>query len=336
MERFLKSKFISLLEEERTHLPADIYNHLTAFFHAYDTVHQDKPLDVSLITKHLKIYLSLVKKEIENPTQFGNFRKREEEPLDLYNLAIKLLNPFIDKEESNVLGKENIETIISLLQAGENVLLLANHQAEADPAILGVVLDDLFPGLIKNMVAVAGARVTTDPLAVPFTRGQNVICVYSKKYFEMHQEKMKQMQQHNSASMLSLRHLLNEGGKLVYVAPSGGRDRKDKLGNLSPAPFDPESIELMRVVGHKSKNKTHYFPLALYTYPILPPPEAIKKAIGEERNICHCPVHLYFGKEIIMTPPNMEQKKEKSLFRQRQAEAIHGCVEKLYNKITKA
>ncbi|MCH9617485.1 MAG: hypothetical protein SP4CHLAM5_05170 [Chlamydiia bacterium] len=334
MELYLKSKILSLLEKEKSNFPKDVFDHIGIFFSAYDKVQKDKKLDLEPILKNLTSYLSLVKKELKSPTQFGTFHKREDTPIDLYNLAVNTLSPFIDKKESNIYGKKNIETIISLLKKGENVLLLANHQAEADPAILGVLLDELFPGLIKDMVAVAGARVTTDPLAVPFTRGQNVICVYSKKYFELHSDKKKEMQQHNSASMLALRHLLNEGGKLVYVAPSGGRDRKDKNGNLAPAPFDPESIELMRVVGHKAKSKTHYFPLALYTYPILPPPETIKKAIGEKRNMYHSPVHLYFGKEVILTPPTAEEKKEKTIFRQKQATNIHSIVKKLYEIIT--
>jgi glycerol-3-phosphate O-acyltransferase len=334
MELYLKSKILSLLEEEKNNFQKDVFDHLATFFYAYDKVQKDKKLEEEPLTRNLKRYLSLIKDEIENPTQFGTFHKREETPVDLYDFAIDVLRPFIDKEESNIHGKENIQTIISLLKKGENVLLLANHQAEADPGILGVLLDDLFPGLIKDMIAVAGARVTTDPLAVPFTRGQNVICVYSKKYFELHSDKKKEMQQHNSSSMLALRHLLNKGGKLIYVAPSGGRDRKDAAGNLSPAPFDPESIELMRVVGHKAKSKTHYFPLALYTYPILPPPETIKKAIGEKRNMCHSPVHLYFGEEIIMIPPTAEEKKEKITFRQKQARDIHSTVKKLYKIIT--
>ena len=334
MVSYLKSKILALFEKEKVNLTKEVSSHLYFFFEAYDKVCKDKNLDEDKIVDRLKLFIDLITCEIKDPTKFGTFHKREDTPIDLYQFAVDALTPFIDKEESNIMGMENIKTIISLLNKGENVLLLANHQAEADPAILGVLLDDHFPGLIKDMIAVAGARVTTDPLAVPFTRGQNVVCVYSKKYFEIHSDKKQAMLRHNSAAMLALRHQLNKGGKLVYVAPSGGRDRKDENGNLSPAEFNPESIELMRVVGHKAKCKTHYFPLALYTYPILPPPETIKKEIGEKRLFCHSPVHLYFGEEIEMKVPTPEEKKEKLSFRRRQADQIHSIVRGLYKAIT--
>lgn len=334
MERYLKSRVLSLLEKEKQHFPENIYKHLLSFFYAYGRAVTDKNLNEEQIEKRLSLYLDLVKNELTAPTKFGLFHKRDTSPLDFYEFATSTLAVFVDKEDSVIAGKENIATILSYLAKGENVFLLANHQAEADPALLGVLLEDLYPGLIKDMIAIAGARVTTDPVTIPFTKGQNALCVYSKKYFDMHQEKKKEMQQHNSAAMLTLRHQLNEGGKLVYVAPSGGRDRKDEMGNLAPALFDPDSIELMRVVGAKAKSLTHYFPLALYTYPLAPPPEKIKKEIGEQREMSHTPVHINFGKEYKMSAPNQEEKKEKVTFRQNQARSIHKKVTRLYEEIT--
>ncbi len=32
------------------------------------------------------------------------------------------------------------------------------------------------------MVHVAGDRVTTDPVAVPFSKGRNLLCIYSKRH----------------------------------------------------------------------------------------------------------------------------------------------------------
>ena len=335
MESFLKFKPSQLLEKEKGYLPQEIFSHLQFFFQAYDSVLQEKQLDENAVEKRLRLYLSMVRKELHEPTIFGTYREREKLPTDLYEFAKNTLAPFVDKDESLVLGKKNIERIVTYLQQGDNVILLANHQAEADPALLGVLLEDCYPGLIKEMIAVAGARVTTDPLAVPFTRGQNAICVYSKKYFEMHKDKLQQMLSHNSRAILALRHQLNAGGKLIFVAPSGGRDRKDKEGKLSPAMFNAESIETMRVVGSKAKSTTHYFPLALYTYPILPPPETINKEIGEKRILSHSPIHLSFGEEIPMKEPIKGEKQDKALFRKKQAEHVHSLVCKLYDKLPK-
>ncbi|MCH9620936.1 MAG: hypothetical protein S4CHLAM20_03450 [Chlamydiia bacterium] len=335
MGNYLKSKIYEILENEKENLTKPVYSHLVAFFEANEVVYKEKDLDLEKGLYALKQYLKFVKEAIKSPTQFGNYHERETTPVDFFSLAHDLFSPFVDNDQSIIEGKENIEQITSLLKKGENVILLANHQTEGDPTFLEILLEPLFPGLIKNMISVAGARVTTDPIVIPFSRGLNAICVYSKKYFQMHEDRKQEMQRHNSASMLALRHLLDEGGKLVYVAPSGGRDRRNDNGDLLPASFNPDSIELMRIVGQKAKQETHYFPLAIYSYPILPPPEKIKKEIGEERKMCHSPVHVYFGKEYKMRAPNADEKADKQMFRKSQADAVHSVVVDLYKKVTK-
>ena len=42
--------------------------------------------------------------------------------------------------------------------------------------------------------------------------------------------------------------LFERGGNLLWVAPSGGRDRPGADGVFTPAPFDPPVVELMRKV----------------------------------------------------------------------------------------
>ena len=74
--------------------------------------------------------------------------------------------------------------------------------------------------------------------------------------------------------------LLREGGKIVYVAPSGGRDRKNSLGKVEIAPFDPASIEMFYLMANKAKTPTHFVPLALATYDLLSPPENVQKELG--------------------------------------------------------
>jgi glycerol-3-phosphate O-acyltransferase len=334
MENCLKSEIRNILENERGNLTEQVYFHLVALFEGFADVAFEKKLSVDEIKKMLDLYLSLIKQELTDPSIFGIYHKQETSPIDFYSFAIEFFRPFVNKNECNILGKDHIEEIMGILEKGENVILLANHQTEADPTLLGILLDDEYPGLIRNMTAIAGARVTSDPVVTPMTRGQNIICVYSKRYFDHHPEQMKQMQQHNSSAMIQLRHLLSEGGKLIYIAPSGGRDRKNEEGILSPAQFNPDSIELMRIVGEKAEKPTHFFPLAMYTYPVLPPPEKIKKEIGEERKLCHSSIHIAFGKKIHMNHPSQEEKKDKELFRVKQASSIYKEVVALYNSIT--
>ena len=38
---------------------------------------------------------------------------------------------------------------------------------------------------------------------------------------------------HNRNVMIQMQKLFNEGGKVIWVAPSGGRDRKDSSGKFA-------------------------------------------------------------------------------------------------------
>lgn len=59
-------------------------------------------------------------------------------------------------------------------------MLLANHQTEADPAVFALLLEAQFPRLATDVIYVAGDRVVTDPVCVPFSMGRNLFCVHSK------------------------------------------------------------------------------------------------------------------------------------------------------------
>jgi glycerol-3-phosphate O-acyltransferase len=148
------------------------------------------------------------------------------------------------------------------------------------------------------MVFVAGHRVTTDPLAVPFSRGRNLICIYSKKYIEFPPEEKSAKLLHNSKSLSELENLLDEGGVCVYVAPSGGRDRFDEQGNVKISPFDPQSVEMFHLMSKKAKQPTHLHLLALFTQHLMPPPKEINIEIGESREVFFGPASLFFGPQL--------------------------------------
>ena len=69
------------------------------------------------------------------------------------------------------------------------MIFLANHQIEADPQAISLLLDDLYPNFAENMIFVAGERVITDPFAIPFSMGRNLLCIYSKRYIDHPPEK---------------------------------------------------------------------------------------------------------------------------------------------------
>jgi hypothetical protein len=65
------------------------------------------------------------------------------------------------------------------------------------------------------------------------------------------------------------------GGALVWIAPSGGRDRPDADGKWTPDPFDPTAVELMASLIGRAKKPGHLYPMAMYSYPIMPPPKKV-------------------------------------------------------------
>ena len=45
------------------------------------------------------------------------------------------------------------------LKAGHNVVLLSNHQTEADPAVIALLLEHSHPYLAENLVSHAAVRI---------------------------------------------------------------------------------------------------------------------------------------------------------------------------------
>jgi glycerol-3-phosphate O-acyltransferase len=129
--------------------------------------------------------------------------------------------------------------------------------------------------------------------------------------------------------------LLKEGGKAIYVAPSGGRDRKNGKGIVEVAPFDPQSIEMFYLMAKKAKTPTHFYPLSLTTYDLLPPPDTIQKELGEARSAKYSPVHLFFAPEFDMEHFHGSDEKDKTERRKNRAYAIWNIVDKNYNHCLK-
>jgi glycerol-3-phosphate O-acyltransferase len=217
----------------------------------------------------------------------------------------------IQWEKSKLRGIENLKRMERQLQEGENVILFANHQIEPDPQVILLFLEKEFTNLCHNLIFVAGHRVTQDPLSVPFSKGCNLLCIYSKNYIDHPPEKKGEKVLHNQKAIRMLGQLLSNGGKCIYVAPSGGRDRPNEHGELLPAPFDPQSIEMFRFIATHAERKTHFYPLSLSTYALLPPPEKVEKTLGERRLAFSSPVTLSFGDELILDQFNHQTEDRK-------------------------
>lgn len=227
--------------------------------------------------------LLLVLQQLHAPYQFEPYHKMITEPFNYYRFGIEFIRPLVDKNRSYVHLLSNLEKIQKQLERGESVILFANHQTEVDPQLMSLVLEDTYPQLGADVIFIAGDRVITDPMAIPFSMGRNLLCIYSKRHIDNPPEKKEEKLLHNQKTMHLMKELLAEGGKLIYVAPSGGRDRPDATGEVVVAPFDPSSIEMFRLMAKQAGKPVHFYPLSLVTYDILPPPASVESALGEIR-----------------------------------------------------
>jgi glycerol-3-phosphate O-acyltransferase len=243
-------------------------------------------------------FLWAVGEQVMHPFEFEPYHRLITEPFDYYTFGIEFFRPLVDKARSTLNGREHLDRISAQLAAGDNVIFLANHQSEADPQIISLLLEDEWPELGREMIFVAGERVIADPMTAPFSMGRNLLCIYSKRHIEHPPERKAAKVLHNRKTMERMADLLGEGGHAIYVAPSGGRDRPDASGVVQVAAFDPQNIEMFRLMADRAGRPTHFYPMALATFNIMPPPEKVEIELGEHRRLRRCPVHLTIGDEL--------------------------------------
>ena len=272
-------------------------------------------------------FLSSVGEQVRHPFEFEPYHRLVTEPFNYYKFGIDFFRPLVDKDRSTVSGRDHLRQIASRLAAGENVIFLANHQSEADPQIIDILLEDEWPELGREMIFVAGERVIADPMTAPFSMGRNLLCIYSKRHIDHPPERKAAKVLHNRKTMERMADLLGEGGHAIFVAPSGGRDRPTASGKVQVAPFDPQSIEMFRLMAQRATRPTHFHPMALSTYDIMPPPEKVEVELGEPRKLRRCPVHLAIGEKL-----NFDKftQADRDARRAAQAEAAWAAVKEAY------
>lgn len=309
-------------------IPAPCLRSLKSFYFEYKKAAAEANPSADLL---FISFLEQIASECLHPIPFSPFHQMMRAPFDYYQFSLNFIEPLLIKQTSSLTGKDSLQKIVLELKKNENAIFFANHQTEADPQILSALLKDSFPELAESMIFVAGTRVTSDPLAIPFSRGTNLLCIHSKRYIEHPPELKAEKQRHNQRTMELMRHLLAEGGKAIYVAPSGGRDRKNEKGLFSVAPFDPASIEMFYLMAKRSKRPTHFYPMALKTHAILPPPETIQIELGEERLVGRSAVHIHIGKEINLQECPSIAGSDKHAQRVHKTQYIHDLVVAAYN-----
>mmetsp|Transcript_41502 Transcript_41502/g.74813 ORF Transcript_41502/g.74813 Transcript_41502/m.74813 type:complete len:462 (-) Transcript_41502:124-1509(-) len=249
---------------------------------------------------------------------------------DFYKLGCDFFRPSMDFEKSLVLGQDNMKQALEQINNGENVIFFANHQSEADPQVVSCLFETISKDcgeLASRITYVAGHKVTTDPLAVPFSMGRNLLCIHSKKHIDADPETKPAKSRQNMAAMSSMLAGLKKGGMAIWVAPSGGRDRRDvSTGKIPIAPFDQKTVDMFRLMGNKSKTPTHFYPMSMVSYDLCPPPDFVEAGVGEQRNVRFTPIGICVGDEV----PNVGGAEKRHLFTERaEEECAEGYVELL-------
>lgn len=281
-------------------LPRDVVDVLEKFYDSYAEAVTSNGHAIEEYLPTLNAFVDHVIEVLREPPAFEPFHAQVKEPVDYYRFGLDMIRPLVIFESSKAFHLERADEMERQLAEGDNVVLLANHQTEPDPQAISLLLEKTHPKMAEEMIFVAGHRVTTDPLAIPFSLGRNLICIYSKKHIENPPEQKMEKLHHNQRAMRRLGQLFTEGGKCIYVAPSGGRDRPDADGHVHVAPFDSQSIEMLWLLAQQSGKPVHFYPLSLYTYPLLPPPHLVEVKLGERRHAQCTPIHLSFGEEVDM------------------------------------
>lgn len=252
----------------------------------------------------LKEYLALVEDQLDEPFEFAPYHTAwtaaNESPHDHLKMDTEFMEPMLDPEDSVLLGKERMTEIQALLDLGDNVVLLSNHQTEADPSCWSFALHEDHERLERDMIMVAGDRVTTDVVAVPFSKARNLLCIFSKRHIANPPEEKAKKTRHNAKVMMAMLRLFKGGGKCIWVAPSGGRDRPTPEGVYAPAQFDATSVEMFRNMAAKASDRTtHFYPVAMMTHRLFPPPKQVTAgALGEPRRAIRGSVNIAIGAPI--------------------------------------
>jgi glycerol-3-phosphate O-acyltransferase len=300
------SFFKALNQEcESGRIPKQLLPLWTDFFGNYKNALLSSDLpdhDIKLVAEVQATIADTVINQLANPYIFPSYHKGITEPYNYFEFGQRYVGSLIDFNSSYIGHLERFDRIQQEINAGDNVIILANHQSEADPGIWAHMLMHTHPDLAKNVIYVAGDRVISDPLCVPFSMGRNLFCVHSKRRMDDNPDTKAEKAALNRQTLRNMGEAIAKGGCLLWIAPAGGRDRPDDDGVYVPAKFDPDSVELMRALSSKAKKKvgrvSHLYPLAMFSAPLMPAPKTIDKALGERRIVNFTGVGISIGEEL--------------------------------------
>ncbi|KAG5524275.1 hypothetical protein RHGRI_031071 [Rhododendron griersonianum] len=284
-------------EAEAGRLPSNVAQGMEELYRNYRNAVFESgiPNANEIVLSNMTVVLDRVFKDVEDPFDFSPYHRAIREPFDYYMFVKRYIRPLIDFRSSYVGNISVFREMEEKLQQGHNIVLISNHQSEADPAVIELLLETRHPHIAENMVTVSFIQ----------TGAKNLLCVYSKKHMNDVPELAEMKRKANTRSLKEMALLLRlkkfytldtrGGSQIIWIAPSGGRDRPDPITKECnvpsilikefQAPFDAAAVDNMRRLTEHAGVPGHIYPLAILCYDIMPPPPQVEKEIGESRVI---------------------------------------------------
>lgn len=144
-------------------LPKQLYAAFEDFYNNYKhTVLTSDAPDASpeLVARIMGSIADRTFNQFLDPYTFPSYHTRLLEPYDYYKFGQNYVRTLINFNKSVVGHIERFEKLQQQLDAGDNVILLANHQTEADPGVWALLLEKHLPHLATEIIYVAGIIVS--------------------------------------------------------------------------------------------------------------------------------------------------------------------------------
>lgn len=190
---------------------------------------------VQMVWQLVRAYVRELKSKAANEVQTLTMATEESSELAEFYMS-RLIESF------SVEGKENLDKAIRFFEEGGKVLILSNHYGVIDALVSRFILERLF-GKKYMMIWIAGKRVWESIFLRIFSRGVNLLTMYSTKYVSSAatDEERRKMRAHNFA-------MLREMGRrlAIYLAYPQGAWNPEGL-TLG----DPAAMALVGALGGK-------------------------------------------------------------------------------------
>ncbi|EPS73003.1 hypothetical protein M569_01754, partial [Genlisea aurea] len=140
-------------EAEAGRLPSNIAIGMEELYYNYrDAVFQSGLPDAHhIVLSNMTVVLERIFMDVQDPFQFSPHHEAIREPFDYYMFGQKYIAPLIDFRNSFVGNVSFFNEMEQKLRQGENVILISNHQTEADPAVIALLLESTTPLIAENL-----------------------------------------------------------------------------------------------------------------------------------------------------------------------------------------